>query len=37
MPDALKERVLQAGFYVARIHDDEFELDVPADFKPKPF
>jgi hypothetical protein len=33
----LRERVLKAGFYVARIHDEVFELDVPANFKPKAY
>lgn len=33
----LKERILKAGFYVARIHDQVFELDVPANFKPKAY
>lgn len=37
MPDALRERILKAGFYVARIHDQVFELDVPANFRPKPY
>ena len=30
----LRERALREGFYVARIHDEVFELDVPADFQP---
>lgn len=33
----LRERILKAGFYVARIHDQVFELDVPANFKPKAY
>ena len=33
----LRERILKAGFYVARIHDEIFELDVPANFKPKAY
>jgi hypothetical protein len=37
MPDALRERVLKAGFYVARIHDQVFELDVPANFEPRAY
>lgn len=36
LSDELRERVLRAGFYAARIHDQIFELDVPADFKPRP-
>jgi len=35
--DELRERILKAGFYVARIHDEIFELDVPANFKPKAY
>ena len=37
LPAELRERVLKAGFYVARIHDEVFELDVPANFKPKAY
>jgi len=37
LSDELKERILKAGFYVARIHDEVFELDVPANFKPKAY
>jgi len=33
--DSLKQQVLQEGLYVARIHDEVFELDTPADFVPK--
>lgn len=34
---ALKKRVLDAGFYVARIKDDTFSLDTPKAFKAKAF
>jgi hypothetical protein len=37
LSDELRERVLKAGFYAARIHDQIFDLDVPANFKPKPY
>ena len=37
MPDDLRERILKAGFYVARIHDQVFELDVPANFRPRAY
>ena len=37
LSDELRERILKAGFYVARIHDEVFELDVPANFKPKAY
>ena len=33
----LRERILKAGFYVARIHNEVFELDVPANFRPKAY
>ncbi len=35
--EALKKRVLDAGFYVARIQDETFSLDTPQDFKAKAF
>jgi len=35
--EALRERALREGFYVARIHDNVFELNVPDDFQPKVF
>lgn len=31
------DRVLKAGLYLARIHDEEFQLQVPADFAPRAF
>ncbi|MBK1717659.1 DUF3782 domain-containing protein [Thiocystis violacea] len=34
---AMRERALREGFYVARIHDQVFELDVPDDFQPRVF
>jgi hypothetical protein len=37
LSDELRERILKAGFYVARIHDHIFDLDVPANFKPKAY
>jgi ElaB/YqjD/DUF883 family membrane-anchored ribosome-binding protein len=35
--DAMRERVLREGIYLARIHDNVFELDTPADFQPKAY
>ena len=29
----LREKILQEGFYVARIHDQVFELDIPDNFQ----
>jgi len=37
LSNELRERILKAGFYVARIHDQIFELDVPANFRPKAY
>ncbi|HRD49592.1 MAG TPA: DUF3782 domain-containing protein [Candidatus Contendobacter sp.] len=34
---ALRERILREGLYVARIHDQIFELDIPDDFQPKAY
>ena len=33
----LREKVLQAGFYVARIQDEVFELDTPESFSPRAY
>ena len=35
MGNELRKKTLQEGLYVARIHDEVFELDVPQDFRPK--
>lgn len=37
VPDDLRARVLREGIYLAQIHDDQFELQVPADFHPRAF
>lgn len=34
---SLRERVLREGIYVARIHDQVFEMDSPAGFRPKAY
>ncbi|MGH8547609.1 MAG: DUF3782 domain-containing protein [Methylococcales bacterium] len=34
---ALRERVLDEGLYVARIHDNVFEMDTPDDFQPRAY
>lgn len=36
-PGALQEKVLQEGIYLARIHDGQFELEVPESFQPRAF
>jgi hypothetical protein len=36
-PEDVQERVLREGIYLARIHDEEFELDVPKDFEPRAY
>ena len=35
--EAIKKRVLDAGFYVARIQDETFSLDTPDEFQAKCF
>jgi len=35
LSESLREKILQEGFYVARIHDEVFELETPAEFRPK--
>ena len=37
IPEALRQRVLEQGLYLARIHDDLFELQVPDNFQPRRF
>ncbi len=37
VPDALKARVLQAGVYLAMIHDENFILQTPDNFQPRCF
>ena len=34
---SLREKALQEGLYVARIHDEVFTLDIPEDFQPRAF
>lgn len=34
---AIKQRALAEGLYVARIHDNVFEMDTPDGFKPKAY
>jgi hypothetical protein len=36
-PPALKAQAIGEGLYVARIHDDVFDLEVEQDFQPKAF
>jgi death-associated protein kinase len=33
----LREKILQEGLYVARIHDQVFKLDIPENFHPQNF
>jgi len=37
VPEHVARKVIAKGFYLARIHDEEFELAVPRGFKPKAF
>ncbi|HEV2846829.1 MAG TPA: DUF3782 domain-containing protein [Thermoanaerobaculia bacterium] len=36
-PDDLREKVLREGIYLARIHDGQFEIQVPESFQPRAF
>jgi RecB family endonuclease NucS len=36
-PDRVRDKALQEGFYLARIHDGQFELQVPDSFQPRAF
>jgi RecB family endonuclease NucS len=36
-PPALKAQAIGEGLYVARIHDDVFDLEVEQDFQPRVF
>jgi len=35
IPDDVAEKILREGIYLARIHDDQFELQVPDGFQPR--
>jgi hypothetical protein len=37
LSNELREKILQEGFYVARIHYQVFELDIPDIFQPRPY
>ncbi len=37
VPEVLRDKVLQDGIYLARIHDGQFELQVPDSFQPRAF
>ncbi len=37
LSNELREKILQEGFYVARIHDQVFELDIPDNFSPQTY
>jgi hypothetical protein len=37
MSPELREKTLEEGFYVARIHDQVFELDTPENFQPQSY
>jgi len=36
-PEKLQEKVLAEGIYLARIHDGQFEIQVPDGFQPRAF
>ena len=37
VPDNLREKVLREGIYLAKIHDGQFELQVPESFQARSF
>ena len=37
LSNKLRTKILQEGFYVARIHDQVFELDIPDNFQPRTY
>ncbi|MEB3311395.1 MAG: DUF3782 domain-containing protein [Snowella sp.] len=37
MSPELRQKTLQEGLYVARIHDQVFELDIPENFQPQSY
>jgi hypothetical protein len=37
MSPELRQKTLEEGFYVARIHDEVFELDIPENFQPQSY
>jgi hypothetical protein len=37
IPEDLQKRVLTEGIYLARIHDDTFEISVPEGFQPRAY
>lgn len=37
IPEDLREKVLNEGIYLARIHDGQFEIQVPESFQPQVF
>ena len=37
LSNELRTKILQEGLYVARIHDQVFELDVPDNFQPRTY
>ena len=37
MSASLREKALQEGLYVARIHEEVFELDTPENFQPRAY
>ncbi|MFL6202960.1 MAG: DUF3782 domain-containing protein [Thermoanaerobaculia bacterium] len=36
-PDSVRDKALREGIYLARIHDGQFELQVPEGFQPRAF
>ena len=37
VPDNVRKKILDAGIYLAQIHDGQFEVQVPDDFQPRAY
>lgn len=37
IPEDIEQKALREGFYLARIHDGQFELQIPEGFQPRAF
>jgi hypothetical protein len=36
-PENLRQQILAEGIYLARIHDGQFEIQVPESFEPRAY
>ena len=37
VPDNVRKKILDAGIYLAQIHDGQFEIQVPDSFQPRAY